>query len=44
MTTSKKVASAASKELKSQTTKKEKAVAASALSQAPRKGKAAKRK
>jgi len=44
MTTSKKVASDASKELKTQTSRKEKEVAASALAQAARKGKPAKRK
>lgn len=44
MTTSKKVASDASKELKSQTSKKEKEVAASALAQAARKAKPGKRK
>ncbi len=44
VTTSKKVASDASKELKTQTSKKEKEVAASALAQAARKGKPARRK
>ena len=44
MTTSKKVASDAGKELRTQTSKKEKEVAASALAQSGRKGRKAKRK
>jgi hypothetical protein len=44
MTTSKKVAGDASKELRTQTSRKEKEVAASALAQARRRGKQAKRK